>query len=155
MIFYVALGSNIGNPLENLKNGIDSFNLIPNTKVLAVSGIYETPPWGYEHQENFLNCVIKGETELSPEALLGTCLGIEAALGRVREIKNGPRILDADLLLYEDEKKDTNELVLPHPRMLERAFVMVPLMDIYDGERYEEFEKITLNLPKDGIKRIL
>ena len=154
MIFYVALGSNIGNPLENLKNGIDSFNLIPNTKVLAVSGIYETEPWGYEHQENFLNCVIKGETTLSPSALLGACLGIEAGLGRVREIKNGPRILDADLLLYEDEKIDTAELILPHPRMLERAFVMVPLMDIYEGERYDEFIKITSALSKEGIKKI-
>ena len=154
MMFYVALGSNMGVPKENLQRGIESFYLIPNTKVLAVSGIYETPPFGYEHQENFLDCVIKGETELSPEALLGTCLGIEAALGRVREIKNGPRILDADLLLYEDEKIDTAELILPHPRMLERAFVMVPLMDIYEGERYDEFIKITSSLSKEGIKKI-
>ncbi|MBR4282841.1 MAG: 2-amino-4-hydroxy-6-hydroxymethyldihydropteridine diphosphokinase [Clostridia bacterium] len=155
MIFYIALGSNMLNPIENLQKGIESFNLIPNTKVLGVSGIYETPPWGYENQDNFLNCVIKGETDLSPEALLGACLGIEAALGRVREIKNGPRILDADLLLYEDEERDTNELVLPHPRMLERSFVMVPLMDIYDGERYDEFEKITSTLSKENIKRIV
>ncbi len=154
MVFYVALGSNIGNSLENLQCGIDSFNLIPNTKVLAVSDIYETEPWGYENQDNFLNCVIKGETSLSPNALLGACLGIEAALGRVREIKNGPRVLDADLLLYEDEKIDTDELILPHPRMLERAFVMVPLLDVYDGERYEEFEKITSKLPKGGIEKI-
>ena len=155
MIFYIALGSNMLNPIENLQKGIESFNLIPSTKVLGVSGIYETPPWGYEHQDNFLNCVIKGETDLSPEALLGACLGIEAALGRVREIKNGPRILDADLLLYEDEERNTKELILPHPRMLERAFVMVPLMDIYDGKRYDEFEKITSTLSKENIKRIV
>lgn len=154
MIFYIALGSNMGNPLENLQSGIESFNLIPNTKVLAVSGIYETPPFGYEHQDNFLNCVIKGETKLSATALLGACLGIEAGFGRVREIKNGPRILDADLLLYEDEKIDTDELILPHPRMLERAFVMVPLMDIYDGNRYDEFKTITASLSKEGISKI-
>ena len=153
MIFYVALGSNMGSPYDNLQRGIDSFNLIPTTKVLAVSGIYETPPWGYVNQQNFLNCVIKGETELSAAALLGACLGIEAGFGRVREIKNGPRILDADLLLYEDEIINTSELILPHPRMLERSFVMVPLMDIYDGNRYDEFKNITATLSKEGINR--
>lgn len=154
MVFYVALGSNMGDSLENLHRGIDSFNLIPGTRVLAVSGIYETAPWGYEDQNNFLNCVIRGETSLSPQALLGACLGIEAALGRVREIKNGPRILDADLLLYEDEKILTDELILPHPRMLERAFVMIPLMDVYEGGRLEEMKTVAESLSHEGIKKI-
>ena len=126
----IGLGTNIGNREENLKTAIESLNLIPGTKVVKESKIYETEPVGYAEQPDFLNMVVRVETTLSPHALLGACLGIEAAMGRIRSIKNGPRIIDLDLLTYEDEVIDTPELILPHPRMLERDFVLIPLADI-------------------------
>ena len=85
---------------------------------------------GYGNQDDFLNIAVEVETELNPDNLLGSALGIEAGLGRVRTIKNGPRIIDIDLLLYENEVRNTKTLILPHPRMLERDFVLKPLMDL-------------------------
>lgn len=126
----IGIGTNLGNREENLKNSIDALNLLPNTKVTKVSKIYETEPWGYAEQDNFLNCCMLIETELSPHALLGACLGIEAALKRVRTIKNGPRTADLDILLYENVTENTEELKIPHPLMQERAFVLVPLNDL-------------------------
>ena len=93
-IAFVGIGTNMGDRLSNITSAIDSLKLLPNTKVEATSQIYETEPWGFKEQPNFLNGVIKLNTELSPNALLGALLGIEAAMGRIRQIKNGPRVLD-------------------------------------------------------------
>ena len=127
----LGLGTNMGNRLENLENALKSLELLPKTKVIKASQIYETEPWGYTEQARFLNCAVLVETELSPSALLGACLGIEAALGRVRQFKNGPRIIDIDLLLYEGESIKANELTVPHPFILQRDFVLVPLHDLF------------------------
>ena len=127
---YLGIGTNIGNREENLKNALISLNLLPLTKVTAISKVYETEPVGYANQDDFLNIAVEVETELTAQNLLGACLGIEAGLGRVREIKNGPRIIDVDLLLYDNEEYNTPTLVLPHPRMFERDFVLQPLLDI-------------------------
>lgn len=127
---YLGIGTNIGDREDNLKNALNSLNLLPLTKVINVSNVYETAPVGYDDQDDFLNIAVEIETELTAQNLLGACLGIEAGLGRIRNIKNGPRIIDIDLLLYEDEKYDTQTLVLPHPRMFEREFVIRPLLDI-------------------------
>ena len=127
---YLGIGTNIGNREENLKNALASLSLLPMTKVTAISKVYETEPVGYANQDDFLNIAVEVETELTAQNLLGACLGIEAGLGRVRKIKNGPRIIDIDLLLYNDEEYDTATLVLPHPRMFERDFVLQPLLDI-------------------------
>lgn len=127
---YLGIGTNIGNREENLKNALASLNLLPLTKVTNVSKVYETEPVGYANQDDFLNIAVEIETELTAQNLLGACLGVEAGLGRVRQIKNGPRIIDIDLLLYEDEECDTPTLILPHPRMFERDFVLQPLLDI-------------------------
>jgi 2-amino-4-hydroxy-6-hydroxymethyldihydropteridine diphosphokinase len=130
----VALGSNIGDRDENIKAALRAISLLPGTKVLKVSGIYETEPVGFADQPMFLNAAALIETGLSPRALLGGCLGIEAALGRVRESKNGPRVIDIDLLVYEGVTSGDAELTLPHPRMAERAFVLIPLADLFpDG----------------------
>ncbi|MEG1551893.1 MAG: 2-amino-4-hydroxy-6-hydroxymethyldihydropteridine diphosphokinase, partial [Oscillospiraceae bacterium] len=88
----IAFGTNIGDRAKNIEDAIASFNLLPKTKVVKISKIYETKPWGYENQENFYNGVILIETEFSKQAILGACLGIESGMGRVRNIKNGPRI---------------------------------------------------------------
>ncbi len=131
---YLGIGTNIGDRMQNLKDTISSLNLLPLTKVTDISNVYETDPVGYDNQDDFLNIVIEVETELNPDNLLGAALGIEAGLGRVRTIKNGPRIIDIDLLLYENEVSNTKTLVLPHPRMMERDFVLKPLLDLnFDG----------------------
>lgn len=127
----LGIGTNIGERKNNIENAIEALNLLPNTKVIKTSKIYETEPWGYVDQSRFLNCALILETELSPNALLGACLGIEAGLGRVREFKNGPRIIDIDLLLIEGFSSSTEELTVPHRFILQRDFVLVPLHDLF------------------------
>ncbi len=145
-IAFVGIGTNMGDRLLNINSAIESLKLLPNTSVEKVSNIYETEPWGLKEQPNFLNGVIKLNTELSPNALLGALLGIEAAMGRVREIKNGPRVLDLDLLVFDNVTMNTPELVLPHPFMLEREFVLKPLTEITSENKYFE----ALNNLKQG-----
>lgn len=128
----LSMGSNMGYRGENLEKAMQSLSLVPGVKILRKSSVYKTSPWGLTQQRDFLNNVVEVETELSPNALLGACLGIEAAMGRVRELQNGPRIIDIDVLVYEDAVSDTKELQLPHPRIGERAFVLVPLMELYE-----------------------
>ena len=134
---FVGIGTNMGNRIENIEKALNALNLLPDTKVLAVSNIYETLPWGGVEQPNFLNGVIKLQTDLSPKALLGALLGIEAAMGRVRTIKNGPRVLDLDLLTFDSEVINTKELTLPHPFMLQREFVLKPLTELDDNITYK------------------
>ena len=152
---YLGVGTNIGDCLENLKNVIYSLNLLPLTKVTQVSKIYKTAPVGYSEQDDFLNMVVEVETELTAENLLGACLGIEAGFGRVRTIKNGPRIVDIDLLLYEEEVYNTKTLVLPHPRMFEREFVLRPLLDIDFSNGFVDRDKIIDSLTGEGIELLL
>jgi len=124
---FVALGSNLGDRLEYMQRAIDALAALPGTSVPAVSPVYETDPVGYADQGPFLNAAMAVRTELSPRALLGACLGIEAALGRRRADANGPRVIDLDLLEYGDVRLMSAELALPHPRMLGSAFVLRPL----------------------------
>jgi len=127
-IIYLALGSNMGNRLANLKAAIS--NLTPQMAVKNKSSVYETPPWGFTAQAEFLNQVIMAETYLKPQALLGHLKRLETALGRVPNFQNGPRLIDIDILFFDDLVLDTPRLVIPHPRLHERAFVLVPLAEI-------------------------
>lgn len=129
---FVALGSNMGNGEENIKSAVKAMELVPGITVEKLSPVYETAPWGYEAQHNFTNACVKLSVDISPEALLGVCLGIEAGMGRIREFRNGPRIIDLDLIIYSGEERNTEELKLPHPGMKDRDFVLVPLFDIAD-----------------------
>jgi 2-amino-4-hydroxy-6-hydroxymethyldihydropteridine diphosphokinase len=131
----IGIGTNLGDKIENIRRAIEAIKLLPNTKVLALSHIYETKPMGITDQPNFFNAAISVETGLSPLALLGACLGIEAAMGRARAEKNGPRIIDLDLLIYDRVKSESFELTLPHPGILKRAFVMVPLLELFPNGR--------------------
>lgn len=151
---FLGIGTNIGDREKNLDFAINALRHLPKTEVEAVSRIYETEPWGYREQENFYNICVKIKTQLSPNALLGACLGIEASLGRERPFKNSPRILDMDLLLYGDAVMNTEELTLPHPRMSERAFVLVPLKDILPEMSVGEldFGEFFESCDKSGIK---
>ena len=133
---YIALGSNMGDRGENLNRAVWALASIPGIRIGALSRVYETKPVGYAKQENFYNAVIRVDTTLTPRALLGACLGVEAGMGRLRGRKNGPRVIDLDLLLYEGKVCQSEELTLPHPRMEERAFVLSPLCDILQDPYY-------------------
>ncbi len=125
---YLALGSNLGNRLANLKQAVAAFS--PQMEVKAKSHVYETPPWGYEDQPRFLNQVIKVKTYLEPEPLLKHIKRLEVTLGRKASFPNGPRLIDIDILFYDDLILNTASLAIPHPRLHERGFVLLPLMDI-------------------------
>lgn len=135
-IAFIGIGTNMGDRALNIKNATNALKHLPETTVLAVSNIYETEPWGLKEQPKFLNGVIKVSTSLSPNALLGALLGIEAAMGRVREVKNGPRVLDLDLLIYDNVNLSSAELTLPHPYIMEREFVLKPLTELTSDEKY-------------------
>ncbi len=131
----LGLGTNMGDKLKNLNTAVRALGLLPGTRVIKASGVYKTAPVGFADQDDFYNAAVLLETSLSPLSVLGACLGIEASMGRVRRQKNGPRIIDIDVLLYESFTSDSFELTLPHPRIKERAFVMVPLMDLFPSGR--------------------
>jgi 2-amino-4-hydroxy-6-hydroxymethyldihydropteridine diphosphokinase len=127
-IVYLALGSNLGNRLANLKAVIT--NLPPQMLVVKKSPVYETPPWGFADQSPFLNQAVKTETYLEAASLLRHLKRLEVALGRLPSFQNGPRLIDIDILFYDDVILDSPALKLPHPRLHERAFVLAPLNDI-------------------------
>jgi 2-amino-4-hydroxy-6-hydroxymethyldihydropteridine diphosphokinase len=127
-IVYLALGTNLGDRLSNLKQAIAA--LTPQLEVKAKSQVYETPPWGFEDQPKFLNQVIKANTYLDPEPLLKHLKRLEVALGRKESFPNGPRLIDMDILFYDDFVMEKPSLVLPHPRLHERGFVLLPLLEI-------------------------
>lgn len=127
-IVYLALGSNMGNRAANLKEAIAA--LPPQMEVKARSKVYETPPWGYTDQAKFLNQVVKVDTYVQPEALMKHLKRLETALGRTPSFQNGPRLIDIDILFYNDLILETPAVTIPHPRLHERGFVLLPLMDI-------------------------
>ncbi len=127
---YLSLGSNIGDRKANIMNAIDQINTMDGVKVIKISSLYNTNPIGKTDQPDFMNCAVKIETNINPHTLLEYLLDIEKLMGRVRAERWGPRIIDIDILLYDNLNIDTNNLKIPHPLMTERAFVMVPLAEI-------------------------
>ncbi|MBQ4853123.1 2-amino-4-hydroxy-6-hydroxymethyldihydropteridine diphosphokinase [Rhodanobacter sp. B2A1Ga4] len=127
---YVALGSNLGDPRQQLLDAMEALANLPDTRLLQRSRLYRTPPWGVLEQPPFINAAVELDTALSPHALLNALLAIEQHAGRVRGERNGPRTLDLDLLHVDDVQLDDPQLTLPHPRMAERPFVLLPLHDI-------------------------
>lgn len=129
-IAFLSLGTNIGDRLDNLKNAIHELSSVSEIRIEKLSSIYETDPVGFVDQDPFLNMAVKVSTSLSAEELLKQCQHIESTLGRVRVIRWGPRIIDLDILLYNKENIEMETLQVPHPRMVERAFVLIPLLEI-------------------------
>ncbi|MEN1727339.1 MAG: 2-amino-4-hydroxy-6-hydroxymethyldihydropteridine diphosphokinase [Pseudomonadota bacterium] len=128
---YVGLGSNQGPSESLLQDAVSALDLLPHTSVSAVSPLYRTPPWGVTDQDDFLNAVVALDTALEAEDLLRALLTIERTAGRRRDGRRwGPRTLDLDLLVYGDSVIETEALHVPHPRMHQRAFVLVPLCDL-------------------------
>lgn len=127
---YVALGSNLDDPKQQLLDAMTALAKLPDTAVVQRSSLYRTPPWGVLEQPPFINAAVALETALKPHDLLDALQAIEQRAGRVRNERNGPRTLDLDLLHVDGVQMDDTHLTLPHPRMTERAFVLLPLRDI-------------------------
>lgn len=136
---HLALGTNIGNREQNLELALDEISEFGEIK--AKSSLHETEPWGYKQQNKFLNMAIEIETDLKPIDLLARIHEIEHKMGRTKEIKNGPRIIDIDILLYEDQIIDKKTLKVPHPRMHKRKFVLDPLEEIAANKVHPELNK--------------
>jgi 2-amino-4-hydroxy-6-hydroxymethyldihydropteridine diphosphokinase len=143
-LVYLGLGSNLGDRVMNLRQALEQ--LEPFAHVLRTSRIYETPPWGYLDQPAFLNQVVEIETDLSPQELLGYIKGIEENMGRVKSVLNGPRLIDLDLLFYDDLVIDLPGLAIPHPRMEGRGFVLVPLSELAPDFIHPLFKETILEM---------
>ena len=143
---YLGLGSNIGDRAHQLQQAIRIIDQYQYIDVTSISPIYETAPVGYTDQPQFLNLCIEIETTLNPQELLKRCLETEEALHRVRKIRWGPRTLDVDILLYGNEIIEEDNLIIPHPRMTERAFVLIPLNDIASKHIEPRSQKLIENL---------
>jgi 2-amino-4-hydroxy-6-hydroxymethyldihydropteridine diphosphokinase len=141
---YLGLGSNLGDRMGNLRAAVGA--LEPAVKPLALSPVYETAPWGYEEQDDFLNQVIRGETDLSPDELLKYVKAIERQLGRRPRFRYGPREIDVDILFFDDLHMESYGLNVPHPRIAERAFVLVPLADLAPDLHHPTLEKTVQEL---------
>ncbi len=128
MEVYLGLGSNLGDRKANLEKALQLLG--ERLHIEQVSSLYETEPVGYAEQPMFYNAVCRAETELGPLQLLSLIKGIEATLGRVPSFANGPRSIDVDILFYGDLSMETVDLTIPHPRIKERAFVLIPLLEI-------------------------
>jgi len=127
---FLGLGANIGDRLGNLQRSIRHLNRIEGLRVVRSSRVYETDPVGGPPQPDFLNAVIEVETDLFPRELLNACLEVEETLGRQRGVRWGPRAIDLDVLTYGDDDVFEPDLEIPHPRMHERGFVLVPLLEL-------------------------
>ncbi|MCX7148223.1 MAG: 2-amino-4-hydroxy-6-hydroxymethyldihydropteridine diphosphokinase [Rhodocyclales bacterium] len=127
---FIALGANLGDPVATVKAAILALRVLPQTEFIAASSLYRTAPVGLKHQPDFINAVVELVAVSSAPTLLDSLFAIEERFGRLRSVKNAPRTLDLDLLLYGDTVSDDPQLTLPHPRLHERAFVLAPLAEI-------------------------
>lgn len=147
---YLGLGSNLANKRANVRKAIQLIRTIKCLKVISVSGLYRTEPWGYKDQPSFLNAAVKIETSLSPLKLLLFLKGIEKKMGRKsHKIKWGPRIIDIDILLYGMDKLKNRTLQIPHPGMHERTFVLGPLAEIAPRAVHPVLKKTIKKLLKE------
>jgi 2-amino-4-hydroxy-6-hydroxymethyldihydropteridine diphosphokinase len=154
-IAYLGLGTNLGDRKENLRKAIEAIAL--KMDIYQQSSLYETAAWGYTDQPDFLNQVVQVETDLTPLRLLNFLKRTEVELGRVENFKYGPRQIDLDILFFDDLVKNTIRLQIPHPRLAERAFVLVPLNEIEPGLVHPELGKTVAQLlaelpDKAGVK---
>jgi 2-amino-4-hydroxy-6-hydroxymethyldihydropteridine diphosphokinase len=152
---FIALGSNLGIRYDNITNAIKQLTSNADIRLVNFSSIYETDPVGYEDQDLFLNMVIEVTTDLDANELLDRCLKTELELGRKRETRWGPRTIDLDILLYNQENIETEKLIVPHPRMFERAFVLIPLIEVKPAFLWMEkpLNQMLAELPdKEGVR---
>ncbi|MDK8176570.1 2-amino-4-hydroxy-6-hydroxymethyldihydropteridine pyrophosphokinase [Staphylococcus sp. HMSC072B07] len=153
---FLGLGSNVGDRENQLKEAIRLLDEQSGIKVVKVSSFYETEPVGYVDQPDFLNLCVEIQTELSPKAVLERGLAIEQQLHRVRKERWGPRTLDIDILLYGDQIIEEQDLTIPHPRMTERAFVLIPLQEIAPNkiEPRTQTKIKDITVPNETVKKV-
>lgn len=150
-IVFLALGTNLGERLDNLRAAIDAF--APQICVADQSRIYETEPWGYANQPAFLNMAVRAETEFTEHELLDRLKEMETWLGRIPGFRNGPRLIDLDILFFDDIILDSPGLVIPHPRLHERAFVLAPLADIAPSQLHPVLDQTVAQMLESLDKR--
>ena len=153
---YLGLGTNMGDKQAYLKEACKIISDNPNINIVKISKVYKTKAWGYTNQDDFLNICIEVDTNLSPEELLEVCHEVENKLNRVRVIRWGPRTIDVDILFFNNIISTDENLILPHPRIKERAFVLIPLMDL-NKELVIDNKTISYylsNLEKEEIKQV-
>ncbi|HVM13012.1 MAG TPA: 2-amino-4-hydroxy-6-hydroxymethyldihydropteridine diphosphokinase [Egibacteraceae bacterium] len=157
-VAFLGLGSNVGERLTHLQRAVDRLQADERTTVQAVSSVYQTDPVGGPEQGPYLNIAVRVATRRSPARLLRLCQEIEAALGRERRERWGPRTIDVDILLYGPRTVATRSLQIPHPRLTERAFAMVPLIEVAPGQSFPDGTALTAALarlaPIEGVTMV-
>ena len=143
---FLGLGSNLGDRLATLQQAVDLLEEAPGLTLTRCSRVWETAPVGGPPQPDFLNVVVRADVDLEPLDLLAACQRVEAALGRVRDVRWGPRTVDIDVLLIDARTMEGPELIVPHPRLHERAFVLMPLLDIDPDPRLPDGTRL-LDVP--------
>lgn len=155
---FLGLGSNLGDRLAHLQAGVDLLAADPRSRVDEVSGVYETAPVGGPEQGPFLNIAVRLATRRSPRSLLRRCLEVEQARDRVRTVRWGPRTLDVDVLLYGRRQVSTRRLQIPHPRLHQRPFALIPLIEVAPGWRMPDGAALTALLgrlaPIEGVTQV-
>lgn len=155
---FLGLGSNVGDRLAHLQEAVDILDLRVGLRVDAVSSVYETEPVGGPEQGAFLNMAARVATRRSPLRLLAACRAVEQALGRKRTVRWGPRTIDIDILLYGDRTMSTRRLVVPHPRLTERPFALIPLLEVAPGTTLPDGRSIATVLaglaPIEGVRMV-
>jgi len=155
---FIGIGSNLNNPKQQVLDAIRHINSIQGVDVTSQSSLYKTSPVGFEDQPDFINAVIAIKFEGNPKLLLKNLLDIEILFGRIRKERNGPRTLDLDILLFKKLHVMKNDLVIPHPRMHERLFVLLPLFEIAPDiiiEPHGPIKDLIKQAPKDVVEKIL
>jgi 2-amino-4-hydroxy-6-hydroxymethyldihydropteridine diphosphokinase len=154
---FVALGSNLQDPAAQVTRAFDELAALPATRLVKRSSLYRTAPVSYDNQPDFINAAAEVETDLDPLSLLRALLALETSHGRERPFPNAPRVLDLDLLFYDELVMQTPELTLPHPRLHERGFVLFPLAEIAPGLEIPgkgSVSDLVLNCPDQGVERL-
>jgi 2-amino-4-hydroxy-6-hydroxymethyldihydropteridine diphosphokinase len=154
---YIGLGANVGDRAANIYRSLELLDSAPGIRVSAASGLYETPPWGYVEQPPFLNAAARLETVLGPLQLLLALKSFEVQVGRETTFRWGPRVIDLDLLLYDDSAVQRRGLTIPHPGILGRGFVLVPLRDVFSEYRSSDgstLDELIGRLDVSNIRRI-
>jgi 2-amino-4-hydroxy-6-hydroxymethyldihydropteridine diphosphokinase len=152
VVGFLGLGSNLGDRLANLQAAVDALQAEPGLRVAASSRVWETTPVGGPPQPDYLNAVVRIETDLSARDLLDVARRVESRLGRIRKERWGARTIDVDVLLFDEEQIDEPDLVVPHPRMTERAFVLLPLLELEPDPRLPDGTRLKdVRVETDGV----